>query len=147
MAFLRAVAIHKAFEDCSAAFSANYDAIMSGTFSSGLVEASAQADRFAEIGRLASERIFTSPRKTELEVMGRNLVHRILDGVLPVLEALAEADFDAERIEGYPRQLRRALGIDLRRARDPYSALHTLADYVSGMTDRYAVKIDRIISG
>ncbi|MET3599435.1 dGTP triphosphohydrolase [Martelella mangrovi] len=147
MAFLRAVAISKAFEDCSAAFSANYDAIMTGRFTAGLVEASAQRENFAEIGRLASERIFTSPRKTELEVMGRNLVHRILDGVLPVLEALAAVDFEAERISGYPRQLQRALGIDLRQARDPYSALHTLADYVSGMTDRYAVKIDRIISG
>nr|WP_272210877.1 dNTP triphosphohydrolase [Marinicella sp. W31]MDC2876795.1 dNTP triphosphohydrolase [Marinicella sp. W31] len=147
MALLRAVAISRAFEDCSKAFSAHYDAIMTGTFSSGLVEASAQAEHFAAIGRLANGRIFTSPRKTELEVMGRNLVHRILDGVLPVIEALAAVDFDSDRLSGYPIQLQRALGIDLRHARDPYSALHTLADYVSGMTDRYAVKIDRMISG
>ena len=144
---LRAVAINKAFEACSTAFAENYDAIMGGQFAGALVSASAQAENFATIEALANERIFTSPRKTELEVMGRNLVHRILDGVLPVLEALAEADFDEDRIDGYPRQLQRALGIDLRHARDPYSALHTLADYVSGMTDRYAVKIDRIMRG
>ena len=111
-----------------------------------LVSASAQAENFAAIESLANERIFTSPRKTELEVMGRNLVHRILDGILPVIEALAAAGWQADGLDGYPRQLQRALGIDLRHARDPYSALHALADYVSGMTDRYAVKIAEMIS-
>lgn len=146
IAVLRAVAINKAFENCSRAFAEHYDAIMSGAFAKGLVGASVQAEHFAAIENLASERIFTSPRKTELEVMGRNLVHRILDGVLPVIEALAGVGWQAEKLEGYPRQLQRALGIDLRHARDPYSALHALSDYVSGMTDRYAVKVDRMIS-
>ena len=146
IAVLRAVAIHKAFEACSAAFAENYDAIMGGSFAGALVSASAQAENFAAIQNLANERIFTSPRKTELEVMGRNLVHRILDGILPVAEALAAADWRTDGLDGYPRQLQRALGMDLRHARDPYSALHALADYVSGMTDRYAVKIAEMIS-
>ena len=146
IAVLRAVAIHKAFESCSQAFADHYDTIMSGRFEKGLIGASAQAENFAAIERLANERIFTSSRKTELEVMGRNLVHRILDGVLPVVEALAAADWQIERVDGYPRQLQRALGIDLRHAHDPYSGLHALADYVSGMTDRYAVKVERMIS-
>ncbi|AJY48297.1 dGTP triphosphohydrolase [Martelella endophytica] len=145
IALLRAVAIGRAFESCSAAFAANHDTIMEGRFRGGLIEASALAGPFAEIGRLASERIFTSPRKTELEVMGRNLVHRVLDGVLPVFEALEAAEWDESRLTGYPSQLRRALGIDLRTAKDRYGALHTLADYVSGMTDRYAVKVAGII--
>ena len=147
IAFLRAVAIGKAFEDCSKAFAENYDAIMSGGFTQGLIEASEQADAFAEIGQVASERIFTSPRKTELEVMGRNLVHRLLDGVLPVFEALEIAGWQADALSGYAEQLNRALGLDLRTVQDRYSALHALADYVSGMTDRYAVKISKIIYG
>ena len=146
VAVLRAVAIHKATESCSAAFAAHYDAIMSGTFDRGLIAASSQAASFAAIETLANERIFTSSRKTELEVMGRNMVHRILDGVLPVVEALAAAEWKSERLTGYPRQLQRALGIDLRHATDAYSALHALADYASGMTDRYALKVDRMIS-
>lgn len=147
IAFLRAVAIGRAFEACSQAFSENHSAIMHGTFSKGLVEASSCAAAFAVMRTIASERIFTASRKTELEVMGRNLVHRILDGLLPVFEALAESDFEPEKLTGYPRQLRRALDIDLRQAHDPYSALHCLADYVSGMTDRYALKVSKIIYG
>lgn len=147
IAFLRAVAIGRAFEAASRAFSVHYDAIMCGHFDSGLVDVSDCAEAFAEIRAVASRRIFTASRKTELEVMGRNLVHRILDGLLPLFDALAAVDWDETKLKAYPQQLQRALEIDLRSARDPYSGLHCLADFVSGMTDRYALKVARILYG
>lgn len=147
IAYLRARAISAAIDACVAAFTGNYDAIMRGEFSGGLVEASAQAGHFREIVATAKERIFTAGRKTELEIRGRNVVHRVLDGILPVYEALAASDWDATRLKGYERQLERALAIDLRRVDDAYSALHSLADFVSGMTDRYSLKVADMVAG
>ncbi|MCX8999806.1 dNTP triphosphohydrolase [Rhizobiaceae bacterium BDR2-2] len=147
VAYLRARAISAAIGACVEAFTENYDAIMRGEFAGALVDVSAQAENFRRIEETARERIFTSARKTELEVSGRNVVHRVLDGVLPVYEALAACDWDAGKLKGYERQLERALAIDLRNARDPFSALHSLADFVSGMTDRYSLKIARMVTG
>ncbi|TPW33638.1 dNTP triphosphohydrolase [Martelella alba] len=147
IAFLRAMAISQSIAASVEAFRTHYDAIMAGTFSDALIDASELGERFDKIATLANTRIFTSPRKTELEVMGRNVVHQVLDGLMPVFDALSAADWKVEDLKSYPQQLARATGIDLRNVSDTYTALHALSDYVSGMTDRYAVKIAQMVRG
>lgn len=147
IAYMRARGIGAAIEACVEAFKENYDEIMAGTFSSSLIEVSSKSEEFQEIKVLAKSRIFKGRRKTELEVLGRNIIHRVLDGIFPVIQALQKCDWDEKQLEGYNAQVVRALGIDLRFAQDPYSALHAMTDYVSGMTDRYSVKVAEMLSG
>ncbi|MEP3122311.1 MAG: dGTP triphosphohydrolase [Nisaea sp.] len=147
IAYARARGIGIAIKACVAAFKDNYQAIMDGTFSDALIDVSEKAEEFKAIKKLARERLFTSPRKTELEVQGRNVVHRVLDGVSEVYVKLHAANWQAEDLDSYHRQLIKAAGIDIRDVDSPYSALHSLSDYVSGMTDRYAVKIAKMVSG
>ncbi|UNZ53831.1 dGTP triphosphohydrolase [Agrobacterium tumefaciens] len=147
IAYARARAIGSAIDACVAAFKANYDGIMSGSFSGSLIEASAKSSEFAAIKKLSKQRLFTSPRKTELEVFGRNIVHRVLDGLIGVFEQLRAGNWDPAALDGYHEQLRRAANLDLRDVKDEYTALHALTDYVSGMTDRYAVKIAKLVAG
>jgi len=120
---------------------------MSGSFSGSLIEASARSREFAAIENLSRQRLFTSPRKTELEVFGRNVLHRVLDGLIGVFEQLRARNWDPAGLDGYHEQLRRAANLDLRDVKDEYTALHALTDYVSGMTDRYAVKIAKLVAG
>lgn len=141
IATLRAMAIGQAVQDCVRTFLARQDELMTGRFSSSLIECSDRADAFAAVRTLAKARIFKSRRKTELEILGRNVIRKALDGALPVYEALARAEWDARALTGYEEQLRLGLGLDLRDVTDPYTALHSLADFVSGMTDRHAVRI------
>ncbi|MBE9637697.1 dGTP triphosphohydrolase [Salipiger mangrovisoli] len=147
IALLRALAIGRAIDACVAAFQAHYPAIMDGSFSGALVDVSDCGASFARIGTLAQERIFTSRRKTELEISGRQVIRNVLDGVLPVFEALAAAGWDETALAGHPAQIARALGLDLRAIATPEAALHGLADFVSGMTDRYALSVSRMLSG
>lgn len=147
IAYARARGIGIAIKACVEAFKENYASIMDGTFSNALIEVSGKAEEFKAIKKLAKERLFTSPRKTELEVQGRNVVHKVLDGVSEVYVKLQEVGWDEAKLVSYQRQLIKAAGIDIRDVTTPYSALHSLADYVSGMTDRYAVKIARMLSG
>lgn len=147
IAYARARSIGNAITGCVEAFKENYDAIMAGTFSGSLIGESSQRDQFAKIKALASQRLFTARRKTELEVLGRNVVHHVLDGLEGVYTALMMSDWKEENLDNYQKQLCRATGLDLRDVTDAYTALHSLADYVSGMTDRYAVKIARMVSG
>ncbi len=145
--YLRARAIGGGIEACFEAFEENYDAIMDGSFSSSLLEKSSKATSFNSIKTFAHEQLFTAPRKTKLEVHGRNVIRQVLDGLCPVFEALAENGWTQDGLGSYERQVIGALDLDLRDVNDAYSALHALTDFVSGMTDRYAVSTGKLLSG
>lgn len=141
----RALAVRGAIDACVEAFKTNYEALMNGTFSGSLIESSSKAVEFQAIKDLARDRIFKAPRKTELEVFGRNVIYRSLDGLAPLFDDLARTGWQADGLSSYHVQLVRALGLDLQDVDNPYDALHVLADFVSGMTDRYAVKVAEML--
>jgi len=138
---LRAQAISGAISACVEAFKAHYDALMDGRFSGSLIEVSDKAEAFAAIRQIARERIFNAPRKTELEIFGRNVICRVLNGLMPVLDDLESVGWEVGRLSPYHQQLMRACHLDLADVQTPYEAVHALTDFVSGMTDRYAVKV------
>jgi dGTPase len=141
ISYFRALAIGGAVYACAEAFIANHDAILAGTYSNDLIKDTALAADFARIKSVANKQLFEAPRKTKLEVQGRNVIRAVLDGILPVFDALAEHGWQEDRLPTYERQLVRALELDLRGVKDRYSALHAMTDFVSGMTDRYAVQV------
>jgi dGTPase len=147
ISYLRARAIGAAIKACVDAFKANHDAILDGSFSGSLIGVSSRATDFAKIEKLAREQLFTAPRKTRLEVKGRNVIRKVLDGLCPVYEALAKNNWDENALPDYEKQLVSAVQLDLRDVTDAYTALHSLTDFVSGMTDRYAVQVSDMLSG
>ncbi len=60
---------------------------------------------------------------------------------MTLIEAWRDAGMDAGRLDGYHTQLVRALRFHTASVGNAYDALHGLTDFVSGMTDRYAVKV------
>lgn len=147
IAHLRAVSIGKGIESCLQAFKENYSAIMAGTFSKSLVEAGTLSGQFAAIKKLAGARIFTARRKTELEVSGHRIIGNILFGILPIYEQLAANKWDQNSLDNHSKQVVRALLLDLRGISTVEQALHGMTDFISGMTDRYALRISRMLSG
>ncbi|UKJ77892.1 dGTP triphosphohydrolase [Azospirillum brasilense] len=137
----RASAINGAISACVEAFKDNYTRIMDGSFSISLVEASIKAEEFNEIKKIAKDRIFKAKRKTELEIFGRNVIHKVLDGLLPLLNEANLAGWNTANLSSYHEQVARALGFPLDSLTNSYDALHALTDFVSGTTDRYAVKV------
>ncbi len=147
IAYLRAVAIGKGIESCFEAFKANYSAIMAGTFSRSLLEAGKLGEQFENVKDLAKKRIFTARRKTELEVSGHRIIGNVLSGILPIYEQLAANNWDQNCLDDHSKQVERALLLDLREISSVEQALHGMADFISGMTDRYALRISRMLSG
>lgn len=147
IAMLRAMSIGKAIDSCITAFESNYDAIMDGSFSAPLIASGPMAQVFAQIRTISRDRVFTARRKTELEIAGRRVIGNVMSGVLPVFEDLRAKGWDREKLSEHNIQLVRALDLDLREVTDSGAALHVLADFTSGMTDRYAVRIARMLTG
>ncbi|MFT8852573.1 dGTP triphosphohydrolase, partial [Acetobacter orientalis] len=144
---LRANGINKAIQACVESFMENYDSIMSGTFSSSLIEKSVLKNEFQKIQDFSIQKIFKSPRKTQLEILGRKVIHNVLDGMLPLYTDVMENGWNPERITPYNKSLARALDLNLNDINNEYDALHSMADFVSGMTDRFALKISKMLSG
>jgi dGTPase len=142
----RALAIGGAISACVEAFKQNYTKIMNGELSVSLIEASHLSQRFQDISDVAKKQIFSARRKTELEVYGRNVVHRSLDGLLPLLEDLRSREWNAGKLDPYHRQVARVLRFPTDGIATSYDAVHSLTDFVSGMTDRYAVKVAQMVS-
>jgi dGTPase len=114
------------------------------------MEVSSKAEAFARLKEISNNRIFTARRKTELEISGRQVLHGLLDHFVGLYDDLKASDWDAEALKarhGYWAKLIRAVDLDLRGVCDDYTALHSLADFVSGMTDRYAVKVRDMVEG
>lgn len=141
----RAQAIKGAIQACAQAFKDNYDSIMSGEFGRSLVEASSLSAHFAQIKNVAKSQIFIAQRKTELEVMGRNAIHSILNGISPVMEKLAQRNWELDKLSYYDSQVVRSLRLPIAGCDNAYDAAHAMADFVSGMTDRYALKVAKLL--
>jgi len=150
VALRRAMAIGAAIGAAVDAFMDNYAAIMDGSFNGDLMGMSSKAGVFAELENISNARIFTARRKTELEIAGRQVLHDLLDHFHALYTELKAEGWDAEALQArqdYWAKLIRATDLDLRDVTDDYTALHALADYVSGMTDRYAVRMRDMIAG
>jgi dGTPase len=150
VAFRRASAINQAIEAAVEAFMLNYETIMAGDFNDGLMEVSSKAEAFAKMKDISNARIFTAQRKTELEIAGRQVIFAVLDHFHDLYAELRACSWDVDLFlerNGYWAKLVRAVDLDLRDISDAYSAMHALGDFVSGMTDRYAVKVRDLISG
>jgi dGTPase len=147
IAYLRAVAIGKAIDSCVDAFKENYEEIMQGQFNYSLVKSSSLAGDFSKISGLASKRIFTARRKTELEVSGRSVLRRVLNNLIPVYEELSKCQWDSSQLSSHNEQILRALDLNLSEVKTNEQALQSMADFVAGMTGRYVVKVSKQLSG
>lgn len=147
IAMLRAISIGKAVESCVEAFKENYAAIMSGNFSGSLADICSMKSLFERMKKVSKNEVFTARRKTELEISGRKIIWNVMTGILPVYEDLRRSGWKEAGLTAHSCHLVRALGLDLRNVNTSEDALHALADFTSGMTDRYALRISRMLSG
>jgi dGTPase len=90
---------------------------------------------------------YSARRKTELEVSGHRIIGNVLSGILPVYEQLAGKGWNKDELDDHTQKVARALVLDLRGISSAEQALHGMSDFISGMTDRYALRISRMLSG
>jgi len=144
IAYLRAKAIGRLIEDATAVFLDNEGAILAGSFRDDLIAASAAAPTLREIERLTRERIFQTRARYEVEIGGVEILETLLS-------AATEAMLQVER--GETLSPRSEALMHLLPERPPpgqvgrYEGLLRVTDYVSGMTDSYALATFRRVKG
>ena len=142
---LRDKAIGCAIDDACAVFLENEAAILAGTFDTPLIEAGSRREAWAEIQRRSIETIYATPRGVKIEAAG----FEVLGGLLDVfVSALNELDAHPRR-SGKLLHLVPAenLGPGRRPDPEPYGRLMKILDFVSGMTDTYALGLYKNVRG
>lgn len=143
---LRALAIGVLVDQCAAEFIANEEAILAGTYDQALADHVDASGALGEIKSLSIEKIYRSRKVVEIEAAG----YRVLNGLLEVFVPALIESFQGNR--AYRHQLSLRLLPDdtlqlLKAEEGIYEQLRVLLDFISGMTDSYAVNLHRKING
>ncbi|MCL2327211.1 MAG: deoxyguanosinetriphosphate triphosphohydrolase [Bacteroidetes bacterium] len=138
---LRSRTISRLVDECMSVFWRNYDAIMNCDFHSSLTKqlTGVAKDALCEVSTVANNTIYNSREVIEIQIAG----HRILTELL--------TEFIGAMIHNnslYTQQLLQLLPSQLSlNSSHVYDNLFSIVDFISGMTDVYALEIYRKIKG
>lgn len=140
--YLRATSIGALVTQCAEVFAAHAERLLSGQSVGPLVRLCPSAPVVRELETLARTKCYQNPRVLEREAAGYNAIHGLLDRFIPpLLEEPKRGSFES-RMASLLRQ--RTAITD---AMTTYEKVIRALDYVSGMTDSYAIQTFRRLSG
>jgi len=141
IAYLRSSVIGQLIDECSAVFVENEEAILNGTFTSSLIKKLPQhsAEAYETCSQTAFKKIYRSQEVLDVELAGYKII-------LTLLEHLITAVLSPEK--AYSKQLLMRIPEQYEtNSPSVYGKIMAVLDYISGMTDVYALDLYRKITG
>ncbi|WP_149915027.1 deoxyguanosinetriphosphate triphosphohydrolase [Sphingobacterium cavernae] len=139
---LRAKAINTLIHGCASVFVKNQEKFLSGTFQSSLVDAldTNIVQQMKKIEKVSVARIYNAPTVVQIEIAGYKVMNALLEEFIPAYLKTNKTMFDKKLVAMIPEQFHTD-------KEDAYSKIRAVLDFVSGMTDVYAVDLYRKIKG
>jgi dGTPase len=140
VAFLRAGVISLLVNNCLQAFMVNYDDIMNGNFQSSLIKelSPAALKAMKEVKDVSVNRVYCHPTVLEIELAGNKIISTLLEQFTHAI--LNQSTYDQKLLKLVPEQFSP-------RTDDLYTRIQSVVDFISGMTDLYALELYRKITG
>ncbi len=132
------------------AFVNHFQELIDGTMFTPLTHLTPYREGLLALKDLARVRIFESEAKLRTELAGQQAVEGLLERFVPAVHAFVEDRSGAGSSEERTKKLLRLIDKELNRlqsTQNMYEALLLVTDFVSGMTDRYAVELYRTLQG
>lgn len=141
VAFLRAKSINTLIWQCSAVFFKEQPAILDGTFNHALMDQIEPAFLaiMKKIADLSVKRIYNYGSVVQIEVAGYKVMGGLLEEFIPAY-LNNSTKYHKKLVALIPKQF-------LTNETDTFSKIQTVLDFVSNMTDLYAVELFRKIKG
>ena len=141
MSFLRATAINKLVDCVSKVFIDNYDAIMKGSFEKSLVHHLPEFENNAleKCRKFSLKNIYRHPSVIKVELTGFNVIGELLDEFVQAA-IHPEKTYNKKLLSIIPEQFKNDKN-------DMYSRIQVVLDYISNMTDLYAVQLYKDLKG
>lgn len=144
LAYLRAKSINTLTKKCAEVFWKNRELILSGNYSKSLIEDIPElAEVLKKISDISVKHIYNARKVVELEIAGFRIMSALVeDFVTSALTPIAEREKEHRKIlELLPKQF------EFDESSTPYVKVIHILDYISGMTDLFALKLYRKLRG
>jgi dGTPase len=141
VSLLRAKSINKLIGLCSEIYFNDQENILNGNFNTSLTDAIASPfkEAWQAIIKISIDKIYNHPQVIQIEIAGYKVMGGLLEEFIP---ALIKNDTH------YYKKLVALIPSQFRPSRDDhYTKIQSVLDFVSGMTDLYAVDLYRKIKG
>ncbi|MGD9976355.1 MAG: deoxyguanosinetriphosphate triphosphohydrolase [Bacteroidales bacterium] len=141
VAYLRAITINLLVESCVQIFMLNYKSIMNGIPCNPLVEDlnGSQKTAMEAIKSLAVKQVYNHRKVVEIEIAGFQIIGSLLD-IFCQAVLNPKSGHSKKVIQLMPEQF-------LREETSSYERILSVLDFISGMTDIYALETYRLIKG
>jgi len=141
VSYLRAMVIGKLVRECARIFLDRMDLLLNGEESPSLLKLLEGSSRHAmeEIRKISVSRIYKDPAVIQIEIAGYKILGTLLEEFTPAI--LDPRDPLSEKLLSIIPQQYHLQSENL------YDQLQTIVDFVSGMTDLYALDLYRKITG
>ncbi|HEV7380755.1 MAG TPA: deoxyguanosinetriphosphate triphosphohydrolase [Dyadobacter sp.] len=141
ISLLRAKAISVLIYSCSELFFREQETILNGDFNYSLIDRIEEPYRsvMKEISAISIKKIYNYSSVVQIEVAGYKVMGGLLEEFIPAY-LNNKSNYTKKLVELIPKQF-------ITRNEDTYSKIQTVLDFVSGMTDIYAVELFRKIKG
>lgn len=142
VSLLRAKAINTLITSCARVFAKAQSAILAGHFEQALMDVIDHdlAAAMKRIMTISVEKIYNAPAVVQIEVAGYKVMNGLLEEFVPAYLNDKPSKYDRKLVALMPRQFQA-------KHEDTYSKIRSVLDFVSGMTDLYAVDLYRKIKG
>ncbi|WP_372650008.1 deoxyguanosinetriphosphate triphosphohydrolase [Draconibacterium sp.] len=143
ISYLRANVIGELIYRCIDIFKDNYDAIMAGTFTGSLIDQlpEKQAAAMKEVQRISFGEIYAHRSVVEIEIAGYKIIGTLL-------EEFVDAIMNTDKKDKYSQKILSLLPGQFKPDDDSvYLKIQSVVDFVSGMTDIFALDLYRKIKG
>ncbi len=141
VSYLRSTAVGVLVDACTEAFLNHYHEIMAGDLVQALIKMTDDRVRetYKRCSRLAVKRIYHAPEVLDIELSGYRIISTLMDTYVTAVQT-PNATYSEQLLARVPDQYQ-VYDNDL------YTRLLAVVDYVSGMTDVYALDLYRKIMG
>ena len=144
---LRAMAIGVCLSQCTELFLDSESDLLAGKFDTPLTDLIPAAGALAQIQQHSRKTIYATDRGVQIEIAGYEVLGGLLDIFVSAVNDIAtRGDSASRRSKKLASQLPAECVIAAREGA-PYARLMRLLDFVSGMTDSYAVSLYRTVKG
>lgn len=144
--YFRAISIDAMVRAAVKAFESNYDGLMSGSFDHELMASIPLSKEFKAFKDLAKKKVYSAHPVIEIEACGFEVIGGLLGAFNDAIKVTAQR---RERGKARARTLlglMPEIGVDLAKL-SPYQRILIATDFVSGMTDSFAVQLYQRIRG
>ena len=147
ISILRAMSIRELIHQCVEKFIEVEEALLSGAFDRALTDSIPAAEVLREIQYLSIKKIYKSQPVIEREIAGFEVLNGLLETFLPAVISLQVHDKVSWHNSSLLKLLPEESIVEIKASSNIYEAMLIMLDFISGMTDSYALSLYRNIKG